>query len=48
MWSCYIIIISWGVADSVKVEVFIGWNIAEGIGTKKCPTYCFSEVLYIL
>ena len=33
-WSYYIIIIGWGVIDSInsiKVEVFIGWGVAVNI-----------------
>ena len=31
IWSCCIIIIGWGVTDSIKIEVFIGWGIAVNI-----------------
>ena len=48
MWSCYIIVISWGVADSVKVGVFVGWGVVEGIGTEEYPTYYFFRVLCVL
>ena len=51
MWSCCVIIIGWGVTDSVnsiKVEVFIGWGIVKGIGIKEYFTYYSFRVLYVL